>query len=280
MMQSVKSSDGLFKRIQESARIIRQEIKIVPEVAIILGTGLGKLTKQIKQQTGIDYEKIPNFAVSTVESHTGRMIAGNLSGKKVVAMEGRFHCYEGYSAEEVTFPVRVLKELGAKTLVVSNVAGGLNLDYQKGEIVLIDDHINMTGVNPLMGLNDNRLGPRFPDMSAPYSPRLMKLTEEAAKEQKISVKRGVYLGIAGPNLETRAEYRMMRTMGADLVGMSTIPEVLVGVHMGMKILGISIVTDICDPDHLEAIDIKEIIRIANEAGPKLGRLVEAAVKKF
>lgn len=228
----------------------------------------------------MEYASIPHFPVSTVESHAGKILFGTLAGKKVAAMEGRFHFYEGYSLAEVTFPVRVLKELGAKILVVSNAAGGLNLAFRKGEIVLIEDHINFMGVNPLIGPNEERLGPRFPDMSAPYSARLMGLTEEAAREQKLSVRRGVYIGVTGPNLETRAEYRMMRNLGADLVGMSTVPEVIAGVHMGMEILGMSIVTDVCDPDHLEPVDIKEIIKTANEAGPKLDRLLESAIRKF
>lgn len=275
-----KGKVAMWDQVQEAVSSIRKETSVVPEIAIILGTGLGNLAKKIKTDCSIDYKKIPNFPVSTVESHAGNLIMGTLSRKKVAAMEGRFHFYEGYSLEEVTFPVRVLRELGSKILVVSNAAGGLDLQYRKGDIVLIEDQINFMGVNPLIGPNDERLGPRFPDMSVPFSKRLMTLTEEAAKEEKLMVRRGVYLGITGPNLETRAEYRMMRNFGADLVGMSTVPEVIVGVHMGMEILGVSIVTDTCDPDHLEAVDIKEIIKTANEAGPKLDRLLEAAIKKF
>lgn len=195
-------------------------------------------------------------------------------------MEGRFHFYEGYALSEVTFPVRVLREMGAKTLVVSNAAGGLNLSYKKGEIVLITDQINFMGVNPLIGPNLDKLGPRFPDMYEPFSKRLIDLTIEASKEVKVPVNQGIYVGVTGPCLETRAEYRMMRNFGADLVGMSTVPEVIVGVHMGMEILGVSIVTDTCDPDHLEPCDIKEIIKTANEAGPKLDKLITAAIAKF
>lgn len=275
-----KKKTDLLDRIKESVHAIRGETPLVPEIAIILGTGLGNLAKKIKAEAEIDYASIPHFPVSTVESHAGKLLLGTLSGKKVAAMEGRFHFYEGYSLADVTFPVRVLKELGAKILAVSNAAGGLNLAYRKGEIVLIEDHINFMGFNPLVGPNDERLGPRFPDMSAPYSARLTRLTEEAAREQKLSVRRGVYVGVTGPNLETRAEYRMMRAFGADLVGMSTVPEVIAAVHMGMEVLGLSIVTDVCDPDHLEPVDIKEIIKTANEAGPKLDKLLEAAVKKF
>ena len=280
MTRFKKSKTTLLERTHESVAPIREKTELVPDIAIILGTGLGNLAKKIRAEQEIDYSEIPHFPVSTVESHAGKLLFGTLSGKKVVAMEGRFHFYEGHSLEEVTFPVRVFKELGAKILVASNAAGGLNLAYRKGEIVLIEDHINCMGVNPLIGPNDERLGPRFPDMSAPYSPRLIILAEEAARQEKISLRRGVYIGVTGPNLETRAEYRMMRAFGADLVGMSTVPEVLVAVHMGMEVLGVSVVTDVCDPDHLEPVDIKEIIKTANEAGPKLDRLLEAALRNF
>ena len=274
-----KSSD-LLQKMNEAAKVIRQKSKLIPEIGIILGTGLGNLAKKIKPDAVISYKNVPHFPESTVESHSGQLTLGELSGKKVVAMEGRFHFYEGYSMDEVTFPVRVMRELGAKILIVSNAAGGLNLEYRKGELVLIEDIINFMGVNPLVGPNDERLGLRFPDMSAPLSGRLAQLTEEAAHKEKISVRRGVYIGVPGPNLETRAEYRMMRSFGADLVGMSTVPEIIVGVHMGMEILGISVVTDVCDPDYLHPVDIKEIIKTANEAGPKLDRLIEKAIQKF
>lgn len=280
MKRFKKSKTDLLDKMRESAAFIKSKTKTVPEIAIILGTGLGNLAKKIKKEAEIDYAQIPHFPVSTVESHAGKLLFGTLAGKKVAAMEGRFHFYEGYSAAEVTFPVRVLREIGAKILVVSNASGGLNLNYRKGEIVVIEDQINFMGVNPLIGPNDERVGPRFPDMSEPFSARLAGLTEQAAREKKISVRRGVYIGVAGPNLETRAEYRMMRSWGADLVGMSTVPEVIVGVHMGMEVLGLSIVTDVCDPDHLEPVDIKEIIKTANEAGPKLDSLLEAAIAKF
>jgi purine-nucleoside phosphorylase len=215
-----------------------------------------------------------------VESHAGQLVLGTLNGRRVAVMEGRFHFYEGYSLAEVTFPVRVMKRLGARALVVTNAAGGINLDYRKGDLVLIDDHINWMGVNPLIGPNDDRLGPRFPDMCRPYSPRLIELADASARKLGVSVRRGIYLGLTGPCLETRAEYRLMRSLGADVVGMSTVPEVIVGVHAGLEILGISIVTDLCDPDHLEPCDIKEIIRTANEAGPKLDRLVADVVGKI
>ncbi|MBI3317492.1 MAG: purine-nucleoside phosphorylase [Candidatus Omnitrophica bacterium] len=270
----------MLENIRESADAVRGQGSLVPEIAIILGTGLGDLAARIKREAEIGYKEIPHFPISTVESHAGKLVLGTLGGKKVAAMEGRFHGYEGYSPQDVTFPVRVLKELGAKVLIVSNAAGGLNLNYKKGQIVLIEDHINFMGINPLIGPNDERVGPRFPDLCAPYSSRLMNLAAAAGHEQKIPVSRGVYVGVLGPNLETRAEYRMLRNWGADLVGMSTVPEVLAGVHMGMEILGVSIVTDVCDPDHLEPVDIKEIIKTANEAGPKLDKLLEATIKKI
>ncbi len=271
---------SLLNKLDAAAAAIRKKISWKPDVAIVLGTGLGNLTKRIKVEAEISYAKIPHFPKSTVESHKGQLVFGTLGGKKVVAMEGRLHGYEGYSMEEVTFPIRVLGQLGTKILIVTNAAGGLNLKYKKGELVLIEDHINLMGFNPLVGPNDPRIGPRFPDMCEPYSKRLLEITEKTAREEKIQVNKGVYVSVLGPNLETRAEYRFLRGIGADVVGMSTVPEVLVGVHMGMQILGVACVTDVCDPDHLEPCDIKEIIRTANEAGPKLDRLLESAIKKF
>lgn len=280
MKRIKKAGADLLPRLQESVAAIRKQTKWVPEVAIILGTGLGNLAKKVKKEAEIDYSRIPNFPVSTVTSHAGKLLLGTLSGKKVAVMEGRFHCYEGYTPQEVTFPLRVLRELGAKKLIVSNAAGGLNLNFRKGEIMLIEDHINFMGINPLIGPNDERIGPRFPDMCEPYSARLVGLAEEAARQKKISVRRGVYVGVLGPNLETRAEYRMLRQWGADVVGMSTVPEVIAAVHMGMETLGVSIVTDLCDPDNLQPCDIKEIIKTANEAGPKLDLLIETVLTKF
>ena len=280
MKRTQKPQGSLLEKIDACVAAIRKKTDFVPEIALVLGTGLGNLAGRIKAETVLTYDKLPHFPESTVESHKGQLVLGELSGKKIAAMEGRFHFYEGYSLDEVTFGVRVLRQLGAKTLIVSNAAGGLNLGYQKGEIVLITDQINFMGVNPLVGPNENKLGPRFPDMYEPYSKRLIDLTEQASREVKVPVNRGVYIGVTGPCLETRAEYRMMRQWGADLVGMSTVPEVIVGVHMGMEVLGLSIVTDTCDPDHLEPCDIKEIIKTANEAGPKLDKLITAAILKF
>ena len=271
---------SLRSQLEDAAAVIQKKISWKPEAAIVLGTGLGNLTQRVETEEEFPYSFLPHFPESTVESHKGQLVFGSLGGKKVAVMEGRFHGYEGYSLQEVTFPIRLLAQLGAKILIVTNAAGGLNLQYKKGELILIEDHINLMGLNPLVGPNDDRLGPRFPDLSEPYAKRLLQLTEEVAREQKISVKRGVYAAVLGPNLETRAEYRFLRGIGADLVGMSTVPEVLVGVHMGMEILGVACVTDVCDPDHLAPVDIKEIIKTANEAGPRLDRLLEAAIKKF
>ena len=280
MKRTQKPQSELLKKIDACVAAIRKKTDFKPEIALILGTGLGNLAQRIKTETIFTYDKLPHFPRSTVESHKGQLVLGELSGKKIAAMEGRFHFYEGYSLEEVTFGVRVLQQLGAKILLVSNAAGGLNLGYKKGEIVLITDQINFMGVNPLVGPNLDKLGSRFPDMYEPFSKRLIDLTKQASQEVKIPVNQGIYIGVTGPCLETRAEYRMMRQWGADLVGMSTVPEVIVGVHMGMEVLGVSIVTDTCDPDHLEPCDIKEIIKTAHEAGPKLDKLISAAISKF
>ena len=280
MKRTQKPQSEILKKIDACVAAIRKKTDFKPEIALILGTGLGNLAQRIKSETVFTYDKLPHFPRSTVESHKGQLVLGELSGKKIAAMEGRFHFYEGYSLDEVTFGVRVLQQLGAKILLVSNAAGGLNLGYKKGEIVLLTDQINFMGVNPLVGPNLDKLGSRFPDMCEPFSKRLIDLTKKASQEVKIPVSQGVYIGVTGPCLETRAEYRMMRQWGADLVGMSTVPEVIVGVHMGMEVLGVSIVTDTCDPDHLEPCDIKEIIKTANEAGPKLDKLISAAIAKF
>ena len=279
-MSALSGHSDLFRKITKSVQTIWKKTVFRPDVAIILGTGLGNLASRVTQEAAIPYESIPHFPRSTVVSHAGRLLFGVLGGKRVVVMDGRFHYYEGYTLEQVTFPVRVLRKLGAKILIVSNAAGGLNLSYKKGDLVLISDHINLMGVNPLIGPNDERLGTRFPDMSEPYSARLVKIAEEAAREKKISIKRGVYLGITGPNLETRAEYRFMRGIGADLIGMSTVPEVIVGVHCGFEILGVSVVTDRCDPEHLEPVKIEEIIATANQAGPQLDQLIQSFIHEL
>lgn len=270
----------LYDRMQQAAAVVRGRCSFTPDVGIVLGTGLGGLVKEIDAKATIPYEEIPGFPLSTVESHAGRLILGTLRGRNVVAMQGRFHRYEGYTLQEVTFPVRVMHALGAKTLVVTNVSGGMHPLWAPGDLVLIADHINLLGDNPLIGRNDERLGPRFPDMSDPYDAGLRATVRALALEQGVTLREGVYVSVPGPNLETRAEYRMLRAMGADIVGMSTVPEVIVAVHQGMKVAGLSIVTDQCLPDALVPADIEHIIAIANGAEPKLTRLVAALVQQI
>jgi purine-nucleoside phosphorylase len=249
-------------------------------LAIVLGTGLGGLAEEIEAETVIPYEEVPDFPVPTVESHSGRMLLGHLSGQPVVAMQGRFHRYEGYSFQQVAFPVRVMRDLGAETLIVSNACGGMNPMWDVGDLMLIADHINLLGDNPLIGPNLDELGPRFPDMSEPYDLGLQRLALDVAKDEKITLRRGVYVAVAGPNLETRAEYRFLRLIGADVVGMSTVPEVIVAVHGGMRVLGVSIITDSCLPDALKPASVEEIIRVAGEAEPKLTSLIKNVVARL
>ena len=273
-------AQGLSARIAESVAAIRGRTAAAPGVGIILGTGLGALAERIAVETAIPYAEIPHFPLSTVESHSGRLLFGTLGGKPVVAMQGRFHRYEGYTLQQVTFPVRVMKALGVGTLVVSNACGGMNPLWEPGDLMLMADHINLIGENPLTGPNDDALGPRFPDMSQPYDHALQLLAREVALELRIPLRGGVYVAVAGPNLETRAEYRMLRMMGADVVGMSTVPEVIVARHGGMRVLGISIITDACLPDALEEADIATIIATAGRAEPNLTRLVEGVVARM
>ena len=270
----------LFDRIETAAAVVRERSSVRPDVAIILGTGLGGLAQQIAVEASIPYEQIPGFPLSTVETHAGRLLLGRLGKRSVVAMQGRFHRYEGYGLAQVTFPVRVLHALGARSLIVSNACGGMNPLWAPGDLVLLSDHINLLGDNPLIGSNDERLGPRFPDMSAPYDPELRALARAAALALGIVLREGVYVAVPGPNLETRAEYRMLRTMGADVVGMSTVPEVIVANHTGMRTLGISIITDQCLPDALEPADIGRIIATAARAEPSLTRLISALVERL
>ncbi len=270
----------LKKKIQESVDFIKTKTKLQPTIGIILGTGLGALADEITNKTVIDYGDIPHFPLSTVESHHGKLIFGNLGGKNVVAMQGRFHFYEGYSMEQITLPVRVMKFLGAKTLIVSNAAGGLNPNFRKGDIMIIVDHINLLGDNPLIGPNNEELGPRFPDMSEPYSQELIKIAMQAALDNKIRVERGVFAAMTGPSLETRAEYRFLRQIGADAVGMSTVPEDIVAVHMGMKVCGFSVITDECFPDSLVPADVDKIIRVAKETEPMLTKLMKTVIERI
>jgi purine-nucleoside phosphorylase len=269
-----------LQRIEEAVAAIRQRSELAPDLAIILGTGLGGLGERIVVETAVPYSEIPHFPLSTVESHTGRLLLGTLEGRRVVAMQGRFHRYEGYSLQQVSFPVRVMRALGAESLLVTNVSGGMNPLWAPGDLVLIADHINLLGDSPLIGPNADSLGPRFPDMSAPYDPGLQALAQEVALELRIALRRGVYVSVPGPNLETRAEYRMLRLMGADVVGMSTVPEVIVAVHGGMRVLGLSIITDACLPDALQPADIQSIIAVAAAAEPRLTELVSGVVRRL
>ena len=270
----------LISKINETLKVIRKRTKDDYPVGIILGTGLGGLVKEIKIEHEIDYADLPHFPLSTVESHHGKLIFGKVNGKKVVAMQGRFHFYEGYSMKQITYPVRVMKFLGVKTLLVSNACGGMNPVYRKGDLMLMIDHINLIGDNPLIGKNEDDLGPRFPDMSEPYSFELINIAEEVALENKIKVHKGVYVAVPGPNLETRAEYRFLRATGADVVGMSTIPENIVANHMGMKVLGISIITDECFPDSLKRVNVEEIIAAAMRAEPKMTLIMKEVIKRI
>jgi purine-nucleoside phosphorylase len=270
----------LHDRISGAADAVRARTALRPEVAIVLGTGLGGLAGEIAVEAEIPYVEIPGFPLSTVETHAGKLLAGQLAGRPVMAMQGRFHRYEGYDLHQVTFPIRVLHALGARTLVVSNACGGMHPLWEPGDLVLLSDHINLLGDNPLIGPNDDRLGPRFPDMSAPYDPELRALARTVALDLGIVLREGVYVAVPGPNLETRAEYRMLRAMGADIVGMSTVPEVIVAVHQGMRVVGVSIITDQCLPDALEPADIGRIIATASRAEPKLTRLITTVVERL
>lgn len=263
----------LTAQIDQAASAIRQHWPETARAGVILGTGLGSLAQQIETHAKLDYESIPHFPRSTSVGHAGQLICGRLRGLPIVAMEGRFHAYEGYSHEQITFPVRVMKALGADLLVVSNACGGMNPHYACGDIMVIDDHINLMSGNPLIGVNDDRLGPRFPDMSRPYDHVLIERALEIARRENFVAHRGVYVAVTGPNLETRAEYRFLRSIGADVVGMSTVPEVIVAVHSGMRVLGLSVVTDLCFPEALEPASIERILAHAAAAEPKLRQIV-------
>ena len=262
-----------WEDVEAAANAVRSRWNGQPQVGIVLGTGLGALAAEIAVEATIPYGDLPHFPTSTVQSHAGQLVCGTLAGQTVMAMEGRFHLYEGYTPAQVTFPIRVMRHLGCQTLLVSNAAGGLNPLHRKGDLIIIDDHINLMGVNPLIGPNDDRLGPRFPDLIEPYDQNLQRLALDVAIEANVVAHRGVYVAVSGPNLETRAEYRYLRAIGADVVGMSTVPEVLVAVHAGMRVLGFSIVTDLCLPDALEPARIEDILAVAREAEAKLRTIV-------
>lgn len=268
------------EHIEESVSHIRSFTSLVPDIAIIMGTGLARLADSITTDCILPYSHIPHFPLATVETHAGKLLLGTMNGKNVVAMQGRFHYYEGYTMQQITFPIRVMKELGAQTLIMCNATGGLNPRYKKGDIIIIDDHINLQGDNPLIGKNDNTLGHRFPDMIEPYSHYLIELAERTAREKNIITQRGVYVSVAGPNLETKAEYRFLRMIGADVVGMSTVPETIVAVHSSMRVLAFSIVTDECLPDALKPASVEDIIATANKAEPTLADLIHDIVGKL
>lgn len=269
----------LKEKIKKVSNLIRKKSSVKPQVAIILGTGLGALVKEIKHPQVIPYQDIPFFPAPTGLGHKGELFLGKLSNKDVVAMAGRFHYYEGYSLFDITFPVRVMKDLGAKILIVSNASGGLNKNFLSGDLMIVSDQINLMGVNPLIGSNDDSLGPRFPDMFEAYDKKLISLTEKVALDLKIPLRKGIYIAVTGPNLETPAEYSFFSKIG-DAVGMSTIPEVIVAIHCGLRVLGISVITDKCSPDALKPANIKEIIEIANKAEPKLSKLVKEVIKRI
>lgn len=268
------------REVEAAADALRKETDARPRLGLILGTGLGQLAREIEVATDIGYDELPGFPLSTVESHRGRLLVGRLCGVPVVAMQGRFHLYEGYSARRITFPVRVLARFGVETLLISNAAGGMNPHYRRGDLMLITDHINLQGENPLAGPNFDAWGPRFPDMSAPYDPDLIALAERKALEGGIKLQQGVYVAVVGPNLETRAEYRFLRQIGADVVGMSTVPEVIVARHMGLRVMAVSVITDECFPDALEPVSIADVLAAAGEAEPKLTALMKGVVTEI
>ena len=270
----------MLEKIQETVNYIKQQTSTTPSVGIILGTGLGGLVDEIDNAIKIPYTDIPHFPISTVKGHSGQLIIGDLGGKKVIAMQGRFHYYEGYTMKELTFPIRVFKYLGIETLFVSNASGGVNPDFEVGDIMLINDHINLMGDNPLLGQNDDRLGPRFPDMSNIYSPRLIKKAKAIAKENKIKLQEGVYAGVTGPTFETLAEYKYIRTIGADAVGMSTVPEVIVARHMDIPVFAVSVISDLGVEGKIVEITHEEVIRAASEAEPKMTLIVKSLLENL
>ncbi|HET6575403.1 MAG TPA: purine-nucleoside phosphorylase [Fimbriiglobus sp.] len=270
----------LFDQVQEAAAFVRSKWSRTPLAGIVLGTGLDGLADELQDSVTLSYESVPHFPRSTAPTHKGQLVCGTLAGKPVVVMRGRMHFYEGYSMQQVTFPVRVMKALGCGVQIVTNACGGMNPQYAKGDLMLIEDHINLLGDNPLIGPNDDRLGERFPDMCHTYDRELLALARRVALDERIAVQQGVFVAVAGPNLETRAEYRFLRLIGADVVGMSTVPEAIVGVHAKLRTLGISVVTDLCLPDALQPVSLQEIIHTASEADPKLRTLLRRVVAEL
>ncbi len=277
---ALDSVEAFRTRRNEALQFISEQTDMRPQYLLILGTGLGKITESIEIQDSISYDDIPHMPVSTAPGHAGKLLFGTLGAKEIVAMHGRFHYYEGYSMQQIAFPIRVLRSLNVNTLIVSNACGGLNPNYRRGDIMLINDHINMLGDNPLIGPNDDELGPRFPDMSEPYSEALLKIAEKVALDKSIKIHQGVFLALSGPTLETRAEYRFLRMIGADVVGMSTVPEVISAVHMDMKVMGISVITDECFPDALEPVDIEKVMEAAGIAQPNMKQVIIGTLEKL
>lgn len=268
------------QQIDDAVAEIRKRFDGRPKVGVILGTGLGSVAREIEEIASFDYQSIPHFPRSTAASHAGQLVCGTIAGVPVVVMEGRFHAYEGYTHQQLTFPVRVMKALGADTLIVSNACGGMNPQYASGDIMVMEDHINLMLGNPLIGVNDDALGPRFPDMCQPYDPELIEQALAIARREDFVAHKGVYVAVTGPNLETRAEYRFLRMIGADVVGMSTVPEVIVAVHAGMRVLGLSVVTDVCLPDALQPVNIEDILATAATAEPKLRKIVLGVLERL
>lgn len=277
---TLDSVEAFRKRRDEALQFIEDQTELRPEYLIILGTGLGNLTESIDVQFELSYQAIPHFPVSTAPSHAGKLLFGTLGSKKVVAMQGRFHYYEGYSMQQIAFPIRVLKALSVERLFVSNACGGLNSNYSRGDIMLINDHINLLGDNPLIGPNDDELGPRFPDMSEPYTKSIIKTAEQVALDNAVKMHKGVYAALSGPTMETRAEYRFLQTIGADTVGMSTVPEVITAVHMGMEVMGVSVITDECLPDALEPVDIDKVVGAAEIAQPNVAKVIIGTLERL
>lgn len=272
--------ENILARIENSIKSIEEYCNVKPEIAIILGTGLGKLADEIEDKVTIPYKNISDFPISTVHGHSGNLVLGKLEGKQIVAMQGRFHFYEGYSMKEITFPVRVMKQLGANIIIISNAAGGMNRFFKRGDLMLINDHINLMVDNPLIGPNYEELGPRFPDMSQAYDLELIELTERVSLEEGILMHKGIYAGLPGPMLETPAEYRFLIKIGADAVGMSTVPEVIVANHMGMRVLGISCITDLAIDGVVEKVKFQEILQAAAKSEPIMTRVVRKVIKNI
>ncbi len=279
-MPNIDSVETFRKKRDEALQFIQQQTDLRPKYMLILGTGLGRLADQMDVKVSIPYDEIPHFPTSTVETHSGRLLFGELGGKTVVAMQGRFHYYEGYTLQHIVFPIRVLNANGADHLLVSNACGGMNPNYRRGDIMCIVDQINMLGDNPLIGPNDDELGVRFPDMSEPYTRELIETAREVALENNIRMHEGVFVAVTGPNLETRAEYRFLRTIGADVVGMSTVPEVIAAQHLGMKVLGISVITDECFPEALEPVSLEDVVEAAGIAEPKMTAVMTGVLKRL